>query len=89
MKKLQDIIKVILLYVKKSPLIIATNAFPSFLVLILLSSIISGGIFAFTIFSLKNVQPDIGNSKTAFKKEIFLAILSNAGKYEVFSIFQL
>lgn len=75
MKKFQDIIQIILVYARRAPKIIGTHAFLAFLLLIILSLIISGTIFFFTVLSLRNVEPDIQVSKTAFKKEIFLGIL--------------
>lgn len=75
MKKFQDIIQIILVHTRRAPKIIGTHAFLAFLLLIILSLIISGTIFFFTVLSLRNVEPDIQVSKTAFKKEIFLGIL--------------
>ena len=75
MKKFQDIIQIILVYTRRIPKIIAVHAFPAFLGLVILALIISGTIFFFTVFSLRNVEPDTQASKTAFKKEIFLGIL--------------
>ncbi|HEA84445.1 MAG TPA: hypothetical protein ENI04_00465 [Candidatus Wildermuthbacteria bacterium] len=75
MKKFQNIIQIILLYIRRAPRIIGTHAFPVFLLLITLSLLISGSIFFFTVLSLRDVEPDIQGSKTAFKKEMFLGIL--------------
>ncbi|HEA84595.1 MAG TPA: hypothetical protein ENI04_01270 [Candidatus Wildermuthbacteria bacterium] len=75
MKKFKDIIRITLLYARRVPRIIGTHAFLVFLLLIILSLLISGTIFFFTAFSLRNVEPDIQASQTAFKKEIFLGIL--------------
>ena len=75
MKKFKDIIQITLLYGSKVPRSIGTHAFPVFLLLIVLSIAISGIIFFFTVFSLRNVEPDIQVSKTAFKREVFLGIL--------------
>jgi len=75
MKKTQDIIAIILMHIRRIPRIIGEHAFPAFLSLIVVSFIISGIVVFLTVFSLRNVEPSIQGSQTAFKEQVFFDII--------------
>ena len=71
MKKLQAFFAILLKYARQLPGLLGEHILPSFLVLVLVSLIISGVVFYLTVFSLRNVEPDIQGSLTEFKQDTF------------------